>query len=167
MSKTTNAVILSGGMCKWGVREASYLDMVQEAGKACMDDLAGLTPKHIDGLLFASTFVGRRSCQVNTAPVVAERLGLKPTSICARVDVLCAGISEKTVFCGEYVLTIAPQLKEKLGDKAIFSPEELWRPKAGLIALEGYRKLQKNRKGDDLFKLKPVYIREPDIHQSN
>ena len=26
-----NACIIGGGMCKWGVREASYIDMVQEA----------------------------------------------------------------------------------------------------------------------------------------
>ena len=70
MSKT-KACIIAGDMCKWGVRQASYIDMVQEAAKACMDDLHGLTPRDIDGLLFASTFVGRRSCQANTAPVVA------------------------------------------------------------------------------------------------
>ena len=86
-----NACIVGGGMCKWGVREASYIDMVQEAAKECLDDIPGLKPAGIDGLLFTSTFVGRRSVQVNTAPVVADRLGLKPTSICARVDVLCAG----------------------------------------------------------------------------
>jgi acetyl-CoA C-acetyltransferase len=56
-----NATIIAGGMCKFGVRQASYLDMAQEAAKDCLDDLPGLTPKHVDGLLFASTFVGRRS----------------------------------------------------------------------------------------------------------
>jgi acetyl-CoA C-acetyltransferase len=86
-----NACIIGGGMCKWGVREASYVDMVQEAAKECLADVPGLKPQNIDGMLFSSTFVGRRSVQANTAPVVAERLGLKPTSICARVDVLCAG----------------------------------------------------------------------------
>jgi acetyl-CoA C-acetyltransferase len=86
-----NACIVGGGMCKWGVREASYIDMCQEAAKDCLDDVPGLRPRDIDGLIFASTFVGRRSCQVNTAPVVAERIGVKPSSICVRIDVLCAG----------------------------------------------------------------------------
>ena len=85
------ACIIAGGMSKWGNREATYLDLVQEAAKACLDDLPGAKPEDIDGLLFSSSFVGRRSAQVNTAPVVAERLGLKPTAVCARVDVLCAG----------------------------------------------------------------------------
>ncbi len=85
------ACIIAGGMSKWGNREAGYLDLVQEAAKACMDDLPGAKPSDIDGLLFSSSFVGRRSTQVNTAPVVAERLGITPTAICARVDVLCAG----------------------------------------------------------------------------
>ena len=86
-----NACVIAGGQCKSGVREASYIDLVQEAAKACLDDLPGLKPNHIDGLIYASTYVGRNSCQVNPAPVVAERIGVKPTSICTRLDVLCAG----------------------------------------------------------------------------
>ena len=86
-----NAVILGGGQDKWGVREAHIMDLFQEAGKACLDDIPGLKPKDIDGLIVATSYAGRCSFQVNTAPVVAERLGLKPTSICTRCDTLCAG----------------------------------------------------------------------------
>jgi len=75
-------------------------------------------------------------------------------------------VRRPTVFIGNAVRIYGDAIKEKLGGKAIFAPEELWRPKAGTIAFEGYRKLQKNRKGDDLFRLKPVYVREPDIHSS-
>ena len=57
-----NACIIAGDMCKWGLREAGYLDLAQETAKACLDDIPGLKPKDFDGLLFASTFVGRRSC---------------------------------------------------------------------------------------------------------
>ncbi|MCX7912770.1 MAG: thiolase family protein, partial [Dehalococcoidales bacterium] len=34
---------------------------------------------------------GRHSSALNTAPLVAHRLGIRPTSICIRVDTLCAG----------------------------------------------------------------------------
>ena len=38
MSKV-NACIIAGDMCKWGMREASYLDLVQEAAKDCLADI--------------------------------------------------------------------------------------------------------------------------------
>jgi acetyl-CoA C-acetyltransferase len=118
-----NACIVAGGMCKWGIREASYIDMVQEAGKACLDDVPGLKPTAIDGLLFASTFVGRRSAQANTAPVVAERLGLKPTSICARVDVLCAGGSTGILLAKGLVESGMSEVVMVVGCEKLYTPE--------------------------------------------
>ena len=118
-----NACIIGGGMCKWGVREASYIDMVQEAAKECLDDVAGLKPTSIDGLLFASTFVGRRSAQANTAPVVAERIGLKPTSICARVDVLCAGGSTGILLAKGLVESAMSDVVMVVGCEKLYTPE--------------------------------------------
>jgi acetyl-CoA C-acetyltransferase len=120
-----NATVIAGAMCKFGIRQASYLDMVQEAAKDCLDDLPGLTPKHIDGMLFASTFVGRRSCQVNTAPVVAERLGIKPTSICARLDVLCAGGSTGILLAKGLVESGMANVVMVVGCEKVYTPE-LW-----------------------------------------
>jgi acetyl-CoA C-acetyltransferase len=91
MANKKNAVIVGGGVSKFGVRRATLFDMVQEAARACADDIPGLKPQDIDGLLFCSTKVGRHSNALNTAPLIAHRLGLKPTSICTRLDTLCAG----------------------------------------------------------------------------
>jgi len=91
MAKKTNAVILGGGVSKFGVREAHLLDLIQEAAKACSDDIPALKPTDIDGLLICSTLAGRHSSALNTAPLVVQRLGLRPTSICTRLDTLCAG----------------------------------------------------------------------------
>jgi acetyl-CoA C-acetyltransferase len=118
-----NACIVGGGMCKWGVREASYIDMVQEAAKECLDDIPRLKPKGIDGLLFSSTFVGRRSVQANTAPVAAERLGLKPTSICARVDVLCAGGSTGVLLAKGLVESGMSDVVMVVGCEKLYTPE--------------------------------------------
>lgn len=118
-----NACVIAGGQCKWGVREASYVDLIQEAAKACVDDLPGLKPSNIDGLIFASTFVGRRSTQVNTAPVVAERIGLKPTSICTRVDVLCAGGSTAILLAQGLVESGMAEVVMVLGSEKLYTPE--------------------------------------------
>jgi acetyl-CoA C-acetyltransferase len=118
-----HACIVGGGMCKWGVRQASYIDMAQEAAKECLDDIPGLRPKGIDGLLFSSTFVGRRSVQANTAPVVAERLGLKPTSICARVDVLCAGGSTGILLAKGLIESGMSDVVMVAGCEKLYTPE--------------------------------------------
>jgi acetyl-CoA C-acetyltransferase len=91
MAQKKNAVIVGGGTSKFGVRAATIFDMLQEAASAMSQDIPGLKPQDVDGLIFASTTAGRNSNSLNTAPIVAHRLGLKPTSICVRVDTLCSG----------------------------------------------------------------------------
>jgi acetyl-CoA C-acetyltransferase len=132
MSKM-NACAVGGGMCKFGIREASYLDMVQEAAKACLDDVVGLRPKDIDGLLYASTYVGRNSCQVNPAPVVAERIGVKPTSICGRLDVLCAGGSTGILLAQGLVESGLAEIVMVIGSEKLYTPE-YWQIQYGEIA---------------------------------
>ena len=68
-----NAVILGGGQSKWGVREAHLMDLFQEAGKACLDDIPGLKPLDIDGLIVATSYAGRCSFQVNVPPMPIEK----------------------------------------------------------------------------------------------
>ncbi|OIN96182.1 tRNA (adenosine(37)-N6)-threonylcarbamoyltransferase complex dimerization subunit type 1 TsaB [Candidatus Desantisbacteria bacterium CG1_02_38_46] len=77
-----------------------------------------------------------------------------------------------TVFIGNAIPVYGDVIKEKLcgcppgvggGGQAIFATKELWYPRASNIALAGLEKLQQNKKGDNLFKLKPIYLREPDI----
>ena len=89
MTEKKNAVIVGGGTSKFGVRAATIFDMLQEATNAMSRDIPALQPKDIDGLIFASTTAGRNSNSLNTAPIVAHRLGIKPKSICVRVDTLC------------------------------------------------------------------------------
>jgi tRNA threonylcarbamoyladenosine biosynthesis protein TsaB len=69
------------------------------------------------------------------------------------------------IFLGNAIPVYGDIIKQKFGSKAMFAPEELWYPSASNVAIEGYKKLQKNKKGDNLFKLKPIYVREPDIRK--
>jgi acetyl-CoA C-acetyltransferase len=91
MAQTKRACIVGGGTSVFGVRAATIFDMLQEAANAMSKDIPGLKPKDIDGLIFASTTAGRNSNSLNTAPIVAHRLGIYPSSICVRVDTLCSG----------------------------------------------------------------------------
>jgi len=119
-----NAVILGGGQSKWGVREAHLMDLFQEAGKACLDDVPGLKPLDIDGLIVATSYAGRCSFQVNTAPVVAERLGLKPTSICTRCDTLCAGGSTGIILAKGLVESGNADIVMVTGGEKLYTPQK-------------------------------------------
>ncbi len=92
-----NVCLIAGGMSQWGVREASQRDMFQEAGKACFMDNPAISNKDIDGLLVSSAYTERCSFQTHLAPLVAEYLGIKPTSICARVELLCGSGSSAII----------------------------------------------------------------------
>ena len=119
-----NACIIAGGMCKWGVREAHILDLFQEAAKACFDDLPSLKPQDVDGLLVATSFVGRCSFQTNPAPVVAERLGLQPTSMCTRVDTLCAGGNSGILLAKGLVESGMADVVMVAGGEKLYTPQK-------------------------------------------
>jgi tRNA threonylcarbamoyl adenosine modification protein YeaZ len=78
------------------------------------------------------------------------------------VEALSGKISEKTLFCGEYVNTIARQLKEMLKEKAIIAPDQM-RSAVSLIELAQPRIDAGNY--DDPTTLQPIYLRRPHITQ--
>ncbi len=119
-----NACLIAGGMSKWGVRSASLVDVSQEAAKACLDDIPGFSHKDIDGFLYATSFAGRCSFQTNPAPVMAERMGLRPTSICARVDVLCAGGSAGILLAKGLIESGMADIVMVAGGEKLYTPQK-------------------------------------------
>jgi acetyl-CoA C-acetyltransferase len=117
------ACIIAGGMDRWGVREASIVDLAQEAAQDCFDDIPALKKEDIDGFLFASSYCGRTSFQVNVAPVIAERIGLKPTSICARVDTLCAGGSSGIIMATGLIRSGMADVVMVAGGEKLYTPQ--------------------------------------------
>ena len=83
------AVIVAAGMTKFGEREATFRDLIAEAGKATFDSNKHILPKDIDGLVFSSVYPERSAFQGHPAPIAAEAMGIKPTSLIARVECQC------------------------------------------------------------------------------
>jgi acetyl-CoA C-acetyltransferase len=115
--------IIGVGMDKWGVREASLVDLAQEAAKVCFDDVPALKKEDIDGLIFASSYCGRSSFQVNAAPVIAERIGIRPTSICTRVDTLCAGGSSGIIMATGLIKAGLADVVMVAGGEKLYTPQ--------------------------------------------
>ncbi len=76
------------------------------------------------------------------------------------VEVLCSGITAKTIFCGEFIPSIAKQLKKELKQKAIIPPAA---PRqASCLAELGLKQLEAGNY-DNLATLQPLYLRRPPI----
>lgn len=119
-----NVCVIAGGMCQWGVREASLRDMFQEAGKACFEDNKAVTNKDIDGLIVASAYTERCSFQTHLAPLVAEYLGIKPRSICARVELLCASGSSGIILAYGLIRSGVADVIMVAGGEKLYLPEK-------------------------------------------
>jgi len=78
------------------------------------------------------------------------------------VESLDSEITEKTLFCGEYLPAIAHQLKEKLKEKAVIAPDKPRR--AGLMAELAKERLEAGDY-DSPATLQPLYLRHPAITQ--
>ena len=78
------------------------------------------------------------------------------------VDVLCSGITTKTVFCGEYLPNVAPQIKELLKEKAVIFSATTGLRRGGFLAELGLKRLEAGD-GDEPATLQPVYLRRPSI----
>ncbi|MBI4319099.1 MAG: thiolase family protein [Chloroflexi bacterium] len=82
--------LVAGGMSRFGVRQATYRDLVSEAGKATFDSAPNLSAKDIEGFLLATVMPERFTFQTHVAPLAAECLGISPSKLVARVELLCA-----------------------------------------------------------------------------
>jgi acetyl-CoA C-acetyltransferase len=119
-----NVCVIAGGMSQWGVRDASLRDMFQEAGKACFEDNKAVSNKDIDGLLVASAYTERCSFQTHLAPLVAENLGIQPTSICARVELLCASGSSGIILAYGLIRSGIADVVMVAGGEKLYLPEK-------------------------------------------
>ena len=123
MAEKKRAVIIGGGTSKFGVRQATIHDLLQEAARACADDIPGLQPLDLDGLIIATTMAGRHSSALNTAPLVVQRLGLRPTAICIRLDTLCAGSNSAVIVAKGLVESGIAEAILVTGAEKIYAPQ--------------------------------------------
>jgi acetyl-CoA C-acetyltransferase len=122
--------LVAGGVSRFGVRKASYRDLVWEAGKACFDSAPGLSPRDLDGLVVGSVMPERTAFQSHVSSLVAEALGIRPRTLSARTEHMCAsgtvGIRYAYAFIAaglaEQVMVLGVEkLTQPLPDEAILN----------------------------------------------
>ncbi|MGH7373073.1 MAG: thiolase domain-containing protein [Candidatus Rokuibacteriota bacterium] len=85
-----NVALVGAGVTKFGVRKASYRDLIWEAGKACFDSVEAVKPRDLDGLVVGSVMPERTAFQSHISSMAAEALGIKPSTLSARTEHMCA-----------------------------------------------------------------------------
>jgi acetyl-CoA C-acetyltransferase len=82
--------LVGAGVSKFGVRKASYRDLIWEAGKACFDSVPAVKPADLQGLVVGSVMPERTAFQSHISSLAAEALGIKPDRLSARTEHMCA-----------------------------------------------------------------------------
>src|ERR671929_1684770 len=82
--------LVGAGVTTFGVRKAGYRDLIWEAGKACFDSVPGVRPRDLDGLVVGSVMPERTAFQSHIASLTAEALGIRPSTLSARTEHMCA-----------------------------------------------------------------------------
>ena len=78
------------------------------------------------------------------------------------IDNLCAQITTRTIFCGQYVPMIRNQLIKQLKQKAVIPTLAAGLRRAGYLAELGLKQLNAG-KSDNPATLQPLYLRQPPI----
>jgi acetyl-CoA C-acetyltransferase len=82
--------IVAGGLAKFGVRNATWKELVQEAGKATFDACPGIKKSEVDSLFVGAAEPERLAFQSHVAPLAAEQLGIQPWRMIQRTELACA-----------------------------------------------------------------------------
>src|ERR671934_212788 len=142
-----NVAVVGAGVTKFGVRKASYRDLIWEAGKACFDSVPAIRPRDVDGLVVGSVMPERTAFQSHISSMAAEALGIRPRALSARTEHMCAsgtvGIRYAYAFIAaglaDVVMVLGVEkLNQPSGDEAILNMgtgvDREWEAAFGLTA---------------------------------
>jgi len=122
--------VVGAGVAKFGVRQASFRDLIWEAGKACFDSIPAIKPRDLEGLVVGSVMPERTAFQSHISSLAAEALGIKPSALSARTEHMCAsgtvGIRYAYAFIAaglaDLVMVLGVEkLNQPLADEAILN----------------------------------------------
>ncbi|HSF06108.1 MAG TPA: beta-ketoacyl synthase N-terminal-like domain-containing protein [Methylomirabilota bacterium] len=114
--------LVGAGVCKFGVRKASYRDLIWEAGKACFDSVPGLRPRDLEGLVVGSVMPERTAFQSHIASLAAEALGIRPSALSARTEHMCASGSVAIRYAYAFIAAGLADLVMVLGVEKLNQP---------------------------------------------
>jgi acetyl-CoA C-acetyltransferase len=139
--------LVGAGVTRFGVRKATYRDLIWEAGTACFAAAPAVKPRDLEGLVVGSVMPERTAFQSHISSLAAEALGIKPSALSARTEHMCAsgtvGIRYAYAFIAaglaELVMVLGVEkLTQPVADEAILNMgtgvDREWEASHGLTA---------------------------------
>ncbi len=90
MSERPEVAVAGGATTRFGVRAATWSELVQEASRRLFEAIPELRAEEVDSLFVGAAEPERFAFQSHVAPLAAELLGLKPRRILQRTELACA-----------------------------------------------------------------------------
>jgi acetyl-CoA C-acetyltransferase len=90
VTELRSVAVVGGATTKFGVRAATWSELVQEAGKGLFAAIPNLRPEDVDSLFVGAAEPERFAFQSHVAPLAAELLGVAPRKILQRTELACA-----------------------------------------------------------------------------
>ncbi len=87
---TRRVALVGGGAARFGVRAATWAELVQEAGAALFRGVPNLRAADVDSLFVGAAEPERFAFQSHVAPLAAELIGVRPSKILQRTELACA-----------------------------------------------------------------------------
>jgi len=115
--------IIAGGEAKAGRREASWRDLVQEAGKALFEDVDNLSPKDVDSIFVGAAQPERFAFLSYVAPLVAEYIGVTPKKVIARTELACVSGQAAVRYAWNCVATGMSDIAVAIGVEKMYPPD--------------------------------------------
>jgi len=130
--------VIAVGMSKWGPEKGTQKELIQEAVKATYDDCPALKPAHIDGLLCASSHSERTAFMTHLAPMAAELAGIKPTSLIARVELLCGSSAAAVHLAYAHIAAGLSEMVMVVGVEKLYLPNKWEMPWSIQMSLDPF-----------------------------
>ncbi|MCL5960969.1 MAG: thiolase family protein [Chloroflexi bacterium] len=122
MREVRRVCLVGGGMSKFGIRQATYRDLISEAGKAAFDSVPNVSPKDIEGFLLSTVMPERTAFQTHVAPMAAELVGVAPTKLVARIELLCGSGSSAIRLAYGFIASGLADVIMVLGAEKMYTP---------------------------------------------
>jgi len=115
--------VVGGGATRAGRREASWKDLVQEAGKAMFEDVKNLSPKNVDSIFVGAAEPERFAFLSYVASLVAEYLGITPRKVLARTELACVSGQAAIRYAWNCVATGMSDIAVAIGVEKMYPPD--------------------------------------------
>jgi acetyl-CoA C-acetyltransferase len=90
MTELRPVAVVGGATTQFGIRPATWSELVQEAGRALFSAMPNLRAEDVDSLFVGAAEPERFAFQSHVAPLAAELIGVQPRRILQRTELACA-----------------------------------------------------------------------------